>query len=283
MALGATMLLGGGLSLPGVHELDTGFELLKDLNAKFGSKDLAIYLKDKGVKQSALEHLPDWATYGVLSTASNTQLASRFGNEAVNLQDPLGGLVPSAQVVGEAVSSTWGLLTKPDYTQLQQSAHTMGLPLTKGLQESYGDEFTAGDMNSKRSVLRPSDIRGQETIYARNEADQSRRKLGLMSLDESKARDIDYRSRQDEKRMVDVRNRAVKEFFFNAMKQQDTAGDVITFLEAGGEPDELMREFDTRIQKRSLTPDVRELIKADKLREIQAIVQKMKMGRQYAN
>lgn len=283
LALGATIMLGGAMSLPGMSEMDSGFELLKDLNAKFGSKDLAVYLKDKGVKQTMLQHLPDAVTYGALSASTNTQLSTRFGNEAINLQDPFNGMVPGAQTVKEIASSTWGLLMKPDYTQLQQSLHSMGLPLTRGLQESYGDEFTAGDMGGKRSVLRPSDIRGQETVYARNEADQSRRKLGLMSLDEAKARDIDYRSRQDEKRMQEVRNRAAKEFFFNAMKKQDTSDDVITFLQAGGEPDELLREFDTRIQKRALTPEVRELLKATKLREIQAIVQKMKMGRQYAN
>jgi len=283
LALGATMMLGGAMSLPGMSEMDSGFELLKDLNAKFGSKDLAVYLKDKGVKQTMLQHLPNAVTYGALSASTNTQLSTRFGNEAINLQDPFSGMVPGAQTVKEIASSTWGLLMKPDYTQLQQSIHSMGLPLTRGLQESYGDEFTAGDMGGKRSVLRPSDIRGQETVYARNEADQSRRKLGLMSLDEAKARDIDYRSRQDEKRMQEVRNRAAKEFFFNAMKKQDTSDDVITFLQAGGEPDELLREFDTRIQKRALTPEVRELLKATKLREIQAIVQKMKMGRQYAN
>lgn len=273
--------LGGVSSLPGFGEADSAVEFLKDMNAKYGSKELAVATKDWGLKTMALTHLGELSTYGPMSSMTNTALSSRFSPQGFDFQKPLNIISPVVQEATEW-GSALGALKHHDTESVQQGIYdAVAPPIGKGLMENHLDNFHGQEQNGRTPAYKPSDIRHPEVMYDRTAGDKMRRNFGLYSLEESKTKEIASRVGQDERRMNTVREKLGADIAASILKQRDPTGDIKLFVQSGGE----QKEFDSLLQQNLIkavaNPQTRELLRANLLREFQAIQRKQAMGVNY--
>lgn len=208
--LGMLYALGGALSLPLINELDSGWNMAKDLMAKeFPQAYQAV--SGLGIKGTLLKDMPTWASIGTVSQVTGTSLGNRFSTQIgdpSHIGEALATPVQEAKELGGIAKP----IVNPTKRNVEQAVYANGTPLLKGIMETHLDDFKNGPPNDNgtQSYRRARDINDVATDYKRTPNDESKRQLGLYSTDEYKTRQLRYINNQEQGRVGDAYNESVK-------------------------------------------------------------------------
>ena len=277
-AFAMPMLLGGTSAIPGINEADGAWNLIKGLLAKY-SPSAYNKVKDFGIREFQLEHLPDWATFGSVSEATGTQMASRFSTQALDVENPLGKIGPVPSAVGNWAQIP-GMVTGS--TGAAQGAWSNAPPMGKGILEGTIDRFKAGPerADGRQPMLNPGRLsENVNSNYARNKEDKIKRMFGLTSLDEARAKEVNYLNAQESKRAKTARDTAINKMWDGVMTKNDdkVQDNAKLFFELNGSDTEFESALSRKIENTYLTQQERDAIKANTLAKIMNLKRRLKM------
>lgn len=277
-AFAMPMLLGGTSAIPGINEADGAWNLIKGLLAKH-APGAYNKVKDFGIREFQLEHLPDWATYGSVSEATGTQMATRFSTQAIDVEDPLGKIGPVPSAIGN-----WAQIPGAigDETAAKQALWSNAPPMGKGIVEGTMDRFKAGPerADGRQPMLNPSRLsENVNSNYARNKEDKIKRMFGLTSLDEARSKEVNYLNAQESKRAKTARDAAVNKLWDGVMtKNEDKVKDnAKIFFELNGSDTEFESALNRKMENTYLTQQERDAIKANTLAKIMNLKRRLQM------
>lgn len=197
--LAMTAMLGGVLALPGINEIDQGWNLIKEAIAD-GNPELYKMVSGLGVKGFVATHLPEAAAYGAISELTGAQMSSRFTPNIVDLEQPLSGIAPVGQEMKE-----WGslidLARNPSERKAWQAAYANSPPMLQGLMQTNVDAFKGGKNAAGQVYLNPRDLGNPMGQITRTPEQEAKRAWGLRSLSEAKDRDLQYINNKEQKRV----------------------------------------------------------------------------------
>ena len=299
-ALLMTGLLGGVINLPGVQEYDSTSNMLKKL-ISYVHPEWAKTAEDviPNVKEFALKHLPDAVTYGTVSAATNTQMASRFSTQVIDPSRPLDNFAPVAQEVKEqlALLNNIPILGNPSRTSMAEGIWQNMPPLIKGQME-YNNWFDAFKVPGKRpdgtqGAYNPNNLKDRSDTYQRTQADWNRRAAGLTSLDEARFKDARYATTQHSQRVKIAQDSALENLVDKIVMQKSTNDQTykkdirkyaIAYFENEGDANTFQSELDKRLIKAFTTPEERNAMRANSIHEVMNIKRMLEMNRgKYAN
>lgn len=277
-AFAMPMLLGGTSAIPGINEADGAWNLIKSLLAKH-APGAYNKVKDFGIREFQLEHLPDWATYGSVSEATGTQMATRFSTQAIDVEDPLGKIGPVPSAIGN-----WAQIPGAvgGETAAKQALWSNAPPMGKGIVEGTMDRFKAGPerADGRQPMLNPSRLsENVNSNYARNKEDKIKRMFGLTSLDEARSKEVNYLNAQESKRAKTARDAAVNKLWDGVMtKNEDKVKDnAKIFFELNGSDTEFESALNRKMENTYLTQQERDAIKANTLAKVMNLKRRLQM------
>lgn len=277
-AFAMPMLLGGTSAIPGINEADGAWNLIKGLLAKY-SPSTYNKVKDFGIREFQLEHLPDWATFGSVSEATGTQMASRFSTQAIDVEDPLGKVGPIPSAIGNWAQIPGAIGGE---TAAKQALWSNAPPMGKGIVEGTMDRFKAGPerADGRQPMLNPGRLsENVNSNYARNKEDKIKRMFGLTSLDEARAKEVNYLNAQESKRAKTARDTAINKMWDGVMTKNDdkVQDNAKLFFELNGSDTEFESALSRKIENTYLTQQERDAIKANTLAKIMNLKRRLKM------
>jgi ADP-Ribosyltransferase in polyvalent proteins len=216
----------GGISgIPGVQDLEKGWEALKGILpdhvfAKVGSIDPRLW---------AYEHFGATAVDGVLSTATGISMNSRVGapDAASMLTAPGGPIIDAAKQVG----SVGALMS--NFKDPTQQAETLSKVMPTGLtglaETTFLRDQTSTQAGDKRMYYSTTDLHKQKGAYARTPEEESLRRYGFKTPSEVASRAMDWKQQSYSMELNKRKPSFVDDFFYAAtngdlakVKQIDT-------------------------------------------------------------
>jgi len=263
--LGMTVLLGGVNNLPGLNEIDTGWNVLKDVIAKT-APSLYNSVKGIGVKEFVKQNIGEAAANGAVQYATGAQMQQRFGNDLANLEDPLKNLLPVAGMVSNAAAAGGSLLTGNP----TQAAWNLTPQAVRGNMETRMDAFKGVQPSTFR---KPSDLSNPDIQQARSDKDIAYRKLGLRSSSEASRLETSAQVNQEEKR-IKTALEGITQVAVNSAINKDTAKTekyIQKYLELNPDSDALRTDLSKKLERAILTPEQRDMINARTILQVQKI------------
>lgn len=289
--------VGGVFSLPLVNELEKAFQLVKDATASFMPSQYK-HIKDIDPRLALLTALPEvsafghtggeWLSYGGASGMLGWDLRSRFSNEIINSEDPLGSVFPSTSVYGDMIGSAAKAAANPNaYTGTQLLKDWAPGSLARGTLETNSDKFKAPiQPYADRGITtyrKPSDISDPQAYIHRTESEVNARRLGVTALSEAVRREKDATSDREARRLNKARD-GVFDSMFKAIVNK--TGDENTIQEAvrnyyalDGNPEDIGRQLDRKFADLPFTRQEQQVMKAKRYEQIMNVVRRMEMDR----
>lgn len=274
-------ILGGMMNLPGAAELDGAVNLMKTAVSKWMPQHYD-KVKNIGVKDTLMKNLPDVAVYGTVSAATGAQMASRFTNQVVDPENPLGDMLPVASQVGK-LGSVPGAVFNPNETTLGQAMYDNTPPMVRGTAETMLPTFKSGDPRvgengEKRQLyFNPSRLGEREGGVERTAKDELYRKLGLTSLSESRDKDAMFRNRSEDKRLKTVQDGLLTKINDTIIRKENPASLIEQFVLNGGEGAKLETSIAIGMQNANMTPQQRQDIRAKTLQQVESILRRKEL------
>lgn len=213
MALQMTMA--GAMGFFAVETLDAFWELLKK-GVATATPRLYTHLKDTGIKQNILEHLPDWLAYGGVSAATGINWSNRF--DAGTVVDPAWDAL--APFIAEGVKSAGDVAKfamSPNKPNAAEMAYQLSPASLKGpveLAMFKGETRPDG----KTMFQKPTDY--YQGSILRTPEQMSARKWGGRELEEAKEKERFYRDTREEGNLTTAKT-GVAEGFRKAVFRGD--------------------------------------------------------------
>lgn len=285
--LGAMAMMGGVLNLPGVQEVDDGWELFKDWVAE-NKPHWYKSIENVGIKQFILSNMSDTSVMGQVtawggaSVLSGANMASRFSQEVIDLKDPLSGFSPLGQELKEWMG-IGKFLVNPNEDTAVQAVHDAAMPpLGQGLMQSYLPQFKSGvnaQDGSWTGYKNPRDLTDDSTLVKRSPREEDYKKLGLTALSEAQRRTKDYIANQESARVGKAQEAAIDKLF-SAIRRDDPE-DVEKFAKAYfalyGDTDRFLSALNTKIQRLGMTPGEFQKAHINSLRSLSNVVRRLEM------
>lgn len=285
-AMGA---MGGVLNLPGVNEIDGLWNKFKDHLAEH-KPEWYNHVKDVGIKEFVMSHLPDntwWGQvmgWGAASAVTQANMASRFDQSVVDVQDPWRAVSPLGQELKE-----WGSIGKfvenPNGYTLSQGIHDAVMPpLGQGIMQTFDPHFKSAvkaEDGSWQGFRNPRDIENPETLVKRSPREQVYKGLGLTALSEAQRRTKDYMANQESARVSKAQQTSLEKMFKSIMNNapEDTAKYVKSYFDLYGDQDKLNSFLNTEIQKVGMTPQEFKLAHAKSLSSVDKAIRRINMDK----
>ena len=271
-------LLGGTNALPGLNEADGAWNLIKGLLAKY-SPSAYNKVKDFGIREFQLEHLPDWATHGTVSQVTGTQMSTRFSTQAIDVEKPLGKIGPVPTAIGNWAQIPGAIGGE---TAAKQALWSNAPPIGKGIVEGTMDRFKAGPEreDGRQPMLNPNRLsENVNSNYPRSKEDKIKRMFGLTSLDEARSKEVNYLNSQESKRAKTARETAIDRLWDGVMTKNDdkVQYNARVFLELYGSDTELESAINRKMADTYLTQQEREVIKANTLAKVMNLKRRLQM------
>lgn len=276
-----TGVLGGVMNLPGVQEIDGVINFFKGLIAKY-KPDWYPKISNFGVKEFALSHLPDVATYGLVSKVTGAQMASRFSNQVIDPENPLANVAPVAQELKEqgALLKNLPIVGNPNETNLQQGIWMNSPPMIKGLMETHLDNYKGAKReDGTQTYYNPNQLENRQAYVNRTPSDETYRKLGLTSLSEARQRDVRYVNKEESDRLETARDSSITKMFDAVIrkKPEDVQRYAKAYFENNGNDTEFQSKLATKINASAMTPEERQVIYANTIAEYMNIKRRLQM------
>lgn len=289
LAMGA---VGGVFSLPLVNELEKASQLVKDAIAHFAPSKYK-YVKDFDPRLAVLQTLPDTKvgellSFGGASVATGADLRSRFSNEIINTEDPLGSVFPSTSVYGDMISSGAKFLADPNrYTGMQALKSVAPGGLARGMLETNRDEFKSAMQpyasQGITSFRKPSDITEPGVYVNRTPSETTAKRYGFTALTESVRREKDAISDKEKARLTVARKGVFDSMFkaiVNKTGDENTVREAVqNYLALEGNPQDIEKQLERKFADLPFTRQQLDVMKAKRYEQIMNVVRRMKMDR----
>ena len=285
-AMGA---MGGVLNLPGVNEVDGLWNKFKDHIAEH-KPEWYSHVKDVGIKEFVLSNLPDntwWGQimgWGAASAGSQVNMASRFDQSVVDVQDPLRAISPLGQELKE-----WGSIGKflenPNKQTFSQGIHDALMPpLGQGIMQRFDPSFKSGvkaEDGSWTGYRNPRDISNPETMVKRTPKEEFIKGLGLTALSEAQRRTKDYLSNEESGRVSKAQKASLDKMFSALMndRPEDVAKYTKAYFTLYGDQDKFATYLNTEIQKVGMTPQEFKQAHVKGLSSIDKVIRRLEMDK----
>lgn len=210
----------GAMGIPGFQDLDSLWNMIKPmLSDKMFAK-----VKDFDPKLFVLEHLGDAGLYGKFAEHFDLGITSRVAAPAIHEMPVspfgmIGDLAEQATNVGKVAMDP---SNKTKQAQALMSVAPVGL---QGYLETgpLRDQTSVERGDGSRMYYKSNDLADRSAGYVRSpEQEQLRKTLGLKTLQETKAREVDYRTKKIERDIQD-RSRSLTEKYYDAVRNGDEA------------------------------------------------------------
>lgn len=227
MYLGAMGVMGGVLNLPGVQELDGAWNLLKDGIAKY-KPEWFKHVEGIGIKEFMLSNFSDNTTtgqivnWGAASVMTGANMASRFSQGVVDVQNPLSAFSPLAEELYHQ-ANLGKMLINPTQDTAAQAMRQMLPPLGKGQLETRHPSFKSGvraEDGSWTGYRNPNDVENTDTFVKRSPKEEKYKELGLTALTEAQRRTKDFVNNEESSR-VKTAQQSMMDNLFNAVMRED--------------------------------------------------------------
>jgi hypothetical protein len=271
--LGVQALLYGAMNIPGVTEINDGWDLIKK------SMPDAVFekIKDIDVKKFLIQHMGDYS-YGGVSKLTGANLSNR-GNVALDQSFALDGLFPfitdaykQAKAVGQAAMN-------PNQSTLMQAAYQTAPsgPIQGNI--AMSKPFQAGqNPNGETIFQKPSRLVDHEHDFDRTPDQIAKKKWGFTDLQEAKYKDLTYLQNQDEADLGNRRKELINKIF-DSMVRGDTKDKqtyIDRYIRFNGDPDQLVANLTQEAYKMRVSPEKLQAINSSSipaLKKIQALQQ----------
>lgn len=212
--------LGGMLGLPGVGELDNGWDMIKNLVAKVSPENYAA-ISGLGLKGWIMKNLPTSMSLGPISDATGTNIGTRSSSQTANLLDPLGNIAAPIQEMVEAGSAGSALLHPTEQRRWEDAIHAQAPPLGKSMMEAHLDDYKNKDQTTPdgrnadgtMTYRSATSLMNSNAVYNRTPAEETIRKLGMYSDKEYNTKSINFINDKEQERV----NTAYKNNINNAV------------------------------------------------------------------
>ena len=280
--LGLTAYLGGALALPGVSEVDGGWNLIKEA---WSHLDPETYGKVSGIglKGSIIIKMSTNAAYGGVSAATGAQMSSRFTPNTVDVEHPLSGLAPVATELNEQ-TSLLKLAHNPSKRHLLEAVYVNSNPTIKGMLETNFDAFKSiKNAQGQQGYIKPSQVGGSgklETDVFRTPGQETYRKLGLRELGEAKEKDNRYINSAEQQRVNTATEGNLDRMFTAIVDKNPMLINRYGKAAMGLRPDSayLSKEIEKRVMTYGTTPEQRDAIRSNAIQTLLKI-QRLKDAR----
>lgn len=283
--LGMLAVVGGALSLPMINEADGTWNVFKDFISTH-KPEAYKYVKGRGVKESMIANLPDWAAYGLASTITGIGLQNKFGTDITDPEHPMKNVFPMAQDIKEAVAGV-GAMSHPNKTTVTEAVYQQMPKLIQGQMEHHMDAFKGPQQAGGQIAYNPNKLSSPTPIdHLRTPSDLTLRSVGMTSLGESKDRQTGYMNVQEDMRKKDAVEKLGEHVFdaaYTRKNVEDTKAEIKSYLELNPDGNALKQDFSQRINKAVLTPSQRNLIQARTYAQIDSVLRLMGTRGQRAN
>lgn len=227
MYLGAMGMMGGVLNLPGVQELDGAWNLLKEGIAKY-KPEWYRHVEGMGIKEFMLSNFSDNTTtgqivnWGAASVMTGANMATRFSQGVVDVQNPLSAFSPLAEELYHQ-ASIGKMLMNPTQDTAAQAMRQVLPPLGKGQLETRHPSFKSGvraEDGSWTGYRNPNDVENTDTFVKRSPKEEKYKELGLTALTEAQRRTKDFVNNEESSR-VKTAQQSMMDNLFNAVMRED--------------------------------------------------------------
>lgn len=231
--VGLLYALGGVLGLPGINELDDGWEQVKNLVSEHMPEHYGS-ISGLGIRGTAMRDWPTWVSLGPISGATGTNIGSRSSSQTMSLLDPLGNIAAPVQELKELSSAGSALAHPTELRRWQQAIHVNSPPAIKSLMEGHLDNYKnlnpstpdGRNPDGTMTYVKNNDIMNPSASYNRTPRDEEIRKLGMYSDGEYRTKSRDFANNKEQGRV----NRAYEESmklatraFLDAQRDKDSS------------------------------------------------------------
>lgn len=280
--LGMYAVMGGLNNIPFVHEADVAYNTIKDLMAEhypelYAKSGLA---KGIGIKGTLISLLPetsglrDILGYGVPSKLLNTNLTTRL-----NLTVPTEGIGAVSQEMKE-----WTAIGKvakePTSKRAWEAAVYANVPpVIQGQMQAHLPEFhnASGTAVKPRNVTNPTDVIDRR----RTPIDESRKALGVTSLDEYRDLETKGINKMEDKRiqtaLAELSTRMAAGIADR--NKEKIANNAVAYLQLNPDTRALEASINTAIAKMNLTPHEAKLMKIGTIQTINSELRLRRMNK----
>jgi hypothetical protein len=275
--LGMLTVVGGVLSVPAVNEMDGLWNLVKDFIAEH-NPELYRFVKGNGLKASIIEHLPDFASYGLASSVTGASLQNRFGTDVADPEHPLKNIFPLGQDIKELASGIGGL-THPNKTTATEALYQQMPAIGKGQMEAHMDMFKGEHQKGGDVVMNPNNLLEHKAIdHLRTPEDWNYRKWGMTSLAEAKDRQTGYSNSEENGRIKTATDSLGRNLFDAILRKNpgDVTSEAASYLRLNPNEEALKADLDKRIMASSLTPTQQAMARAQTYQQIDSVIRLMK-------
>lgn len=264
--LGMTAMLGGLQNLPGINELDGAWNLVKGAVAKV-APDQYSKVKDVDVKEFIRKNAGEAAAYGAVQEAMGAQMSQRFGSDLANLEDPVKNMFPVTGTIGNIAGAGGSLLGG----NVSQAAWNLSPPIARGNLETRDDAFRGLQPGSFR---KPSDISNTDIQQIRTPEDETYRKFGLRSSEESKRLESSAKANKEQQRINVALEGNMNKLVNNAIAGNKDKVENFgkAWLQLNPDSSAFQSALTDKLNKASLSPEQRQLIGARTLMQIQQVM-----------
>jgi hypothetical protein len=273
-------MLGGLFAMPLLEELDGGVNLLKEAVATWMPEHYGM-VKNISVKEAAMKNLPSYVLNGIVGEATGASMTSRFSTQAVDLEDPTGGLFPVGSQL-EALGSAAKLFVSPTESNTATAIYKNLPPILRGLYETNDPTFKTSVQDDKQLYYTPSKLSQRDVNIARTKEDEAYRKFGLTSTEEARTKDARFLGNKETMRRQNVQ-KALLEKTVDAIITNNFQGSqkfIEEYAKNGGTSAALTAAVNKGLQDSKLTPEQRELLRGRTLIMIEGALRKREMATQ---
>lgn len=227
--MGLQFALGGALGMYGIGTIS-------DIYDEYLKPQMPAKYRDGSIKATALENMPDWFNYGLVSKATGMNLAGSFSMaDLVQMDGAVANVAPFMTDIAKTIGATAKAAMDPTNKEKLASALYENLPPQgKGIMENMYPGFTSANGTS----VNPRDP--SVGMYKRDDFDSAVRYLGATSLKEASTKEKAYIARQREFQINEAKQ-SVREGYVQAQRQgdQEKMKEAIQTLSKWMGPDEL--------------------------------------------
>lgn len=261
--LSAMAIMGGVLNLPGVQELDSAWNLFKKGLAE-AKPHWYKHVEGVGIKEFMLSHFSDntvagqTINWGAASVMTGANMASRFSQGVLDLENPLGGISPLGQELYEQAAIGKAAIN-PNRDTIAQAMHVNSPPLLKGALESFHPSFKSGVSapdGSWTGYRNPNKVTDTATFVKRSPQEEKYKQVGLTALTEAQRRTKDYVNNAESSR-VKTAQQNMLDNLFGAIKRDDPE-DIQKYakgyFQLHGDSDKFLSDIMMKINRLGMTP-----------------------------
>lgn len=254
LAMAATQLtFAGTTGFFGMQALDTAWESMKPF--------MPTKWLDFGVKKFLITHMPDYASYGPMSSVTGANWSTRFGADTIWDPSP-SSILPFASEAYKTGKAAFLLGKDRDIGR----AKDLGYQLTPAAAKGPVDAamYKRDQLKNGNTLYSPTNDYAEGIPFERSPEDVTKRWENMRTNSEAAKKELNYRERITEAELTARKQRYTENFKRNiilgdAEAAQQSSKD---YVEAGGQPDELKKIVEDTMTKQHLDYANRILIKA---------------------